>query len=173
MNNELKFGLYAGLAFAIWCMLEFLTGLHNDHFDIAQYTEIAGGLIPWIFIYAGIRYRKQMLQNGQLTFGQGVRAGMIISLVSSVVISVFLYAYVNLINTNYNASKINFLKAELIKAKVPADVYKQQMDGFQNMYSGTITSHFSLLVSFASVGIVISALVSLILRTKTVLPSDN
>ena len=173
MNNELKFGFYAGLAFAAWCMIEFLTGLHNDHFDVAQYTEIAGGLIPWVFIYAGIRYRKYMLQNGQLTFGEGVRTGMIISLISALVISVFLYVYVNMINTNYNTAKIAFLKSELIKAKVPANVFKEQIEGFQSMYSGTINSHFSLMVSFASVGIVISAVVSFILRTKTTLPSEN
>ncbi len=173
MNNELKFGLYGGLAFAAWCMIEKWSGIHNNKMEIAQYSELVSGLIPLIFIYAGIKTRKREIQQNQLTFGQGVRSGMMISLLSSMLIASFLYLYVNAINTGYNKAKIDFLRSELIKAKVADNVFTQQMNGIEHMYSGSVTAHFSLMVYFASIGIIVSAVISLLLRTKMVSPSDN
>lgn len=166
MNNELKFGLISGLAFCLCVLIEFFTGIHNNKMEVAQYTEMIAGFIPWIFIFIGIRYRKLMVQNGQLTFGEGVRAGMIISLISSIIISTFLYIYVNLINADYNKAKIGFLNIELLKAKMPPEILKQQMDANAAMYSGTFAAHLSLLVYFASIGIIISAVISLLIRSK-------
>jgi hypothetical protein len=167
MNSELKFGIISGITFCLCVLLEFFSGIHNSKMEVAQYTEMIAGFIPWIFIFIGIRYRKTMIQNGKLTFGEGVRAGMIISLISSIIISTFLYLYVNLINTGYNNAKLAFLNAQLVNAKLPPEILKQQMAGNASMYSGSFGSHLSLMVMFASIGIVISAIISLLLRSKT------
>src|SRR5436189_5650371 len=115
MNNEIKYGLYSGLAFSIWVMMEFTTGLHNNHMDVAQYSEMCAMFIPWIFIFTGIRNRKNSLQNGRLSFGEGVRAGLLISLVSSCLIAGFLYVYVNAINTGYSFARLDFIQSKLLE----------------------------------------------------------
>ncbi|HQV01809.1 MAG TPA: DUF4199 domain-containing protein, partial [Bacteroidia bacterium] len=83
MNNEVKHAFMAAFAFAIWCLLEFATGIHNNHMNLAQYTEMLGGFIPWVFIVLAIYKRKHQLQNGQLTWGQAIRCGMPVALIAS------------------------------------------------------------------------------------------
>jgi uncharacterized membrane protein len=164
MNNEFKYGLVAGCGFVIWYLILFLTNVHNERPDLFNTTDLIGQAIIILSIFAGLYFRKMNMPDYELPFGQGVRAGMMISFISSIIISAFLYFYVNYINVGYNAAQIAFIKQQMLGAKLKPDVFKQQMQLVEQMFNGSATSVFSILVRLTSIGVVVSALVSFVLR---------
>ena len=164
MNNEFKYGLVAGCGFIIWYLILFVTNIHNERPDLFNLTDLIGQAIIMLSIFAGLYFRKMNMPDFELPFGQGVRSGMMISFISSVIIAAFLYLYVNFINVGYNAAQIIFIKQQMLSAKLSPDVYRQQIQMVEQMFNGSATSVFSILVRLTSVGVVVSALVSFILR---------
>ena len=165
MNNEINYGLYSGLAFSIYVLIEHVLGFNSSKIEIGQYTQMLAGAIPFIFIFLGIRNRKLNQQN-VLSLTQGVRSGMVISLVSSVLISVFLMLYVRYILPDMASYIQHFQKAKLEAMHATPDQIKMQMDDTAKMYDGSFGSHVSLAAFFTSVGIVVSLICSLILKKK-------
>jgi uncharacterized membrane protein YhdT len=166
MNNEIKYAITAAVFFAAWCLLEFATGIHNKHMGLAQYTEMIAGFIPWIFIVVAIYKRKNNLQQGQLTWAQAIRCGLPVALLSSIFISAFLWLYVTYINTGYNEAKLQFVTTEILKEFTDVKTANQQIDAYRQMYSGTLSAHLNLAVFFASMGIIVSAVAGMFLRSK-------
>lgn len=164
MNNEFKYGLVAGCGFVIWYMILFLANIHNQRPDLFNVTDLIGQGIIILSIFAGLYFRKMNMPDYELPFGQGVRAGMMISIFSSIIIAGFLYFYVNVLNIGYNTAQITFIKQQLLEAKLSPEIYKQQMSMVEQMFNGSITSIFSILVRLTSIGVVVSALVSFLLR---------
>ncbi len=172
MNNEFKYGLVAGCGFIIWYMILFLSGIHNDRPDLFNATDLVGQGIIIVSIFAGLYFRKMNMPDYELPFGQGVRAGMMISIFSSIIIAAFLYFYVNVLNPGYNVAQITFIKQQILLAKLSPEIYKQQMSMVEQMFNGSVGSVFSILVRLTSVGVVVSALVSFVLRWVPI-PKQN
>jgi len=78
---EIKWGIIFGLMSLLWMVLERLTGLHDQHMDQhAIYTNFVA--IPAIAIYVlGLLEKRKKYYGGSMTYGQGFKAGLIITLV--------------------------------------------------------------------------------------------
>lgn len=164
MNNEFKYGLVAGCGFIIWYLILFLTNIHNERPDLFNITDLAGQAIIILSIFAGLYFRKMNMPDYELPFGQGVRAGMMISFVASIIIATFLYFYVNYINVGYNTVQIELKKPIMLTPDLSPEQYKQKLMQLEQSFNGSVSSIFSVLVYLTSVGVVVSALVSFILR---------
>ena len=85
-----RYGIYAGLAILV------LGALHVFVFMPPmiswEMAEVAGYLtmiLCMIFVFMGIRYYRDHVNNGFLTFGQGLKLGALIVLVPAVTFGLF------------------------------------------------------------------------------------
>lgn len=87
MKTELKYGLLISLAGFGWVMLEYLVGFHDSLANIHAYVVLAGALgIPAYGLWLALKEKQSsdFRYVGPMTFGQGIKAGVLTSLVAAV-----------------------------------------------------------------------------------------
>ena len=80
----LTFGLLSGALSAtlMFVNMQFLDRIGFDRGVVTGYTVI---VISFIFVYFGIRSYRDNVLGGQMTFGKGFQAGILITLISCVI----------------------------------------------------------------------------------------
>lgn len=167
MKIETKYGLIAGLGICAWTMMEYLIGFHTDleKMDMGQYSGYFSAIIPIVAFTLGIRCKKHTDFNGTLTFKQGIRAGLVITLITAAIISVFFLIYYTLINSDWMTIGYKFEKNKLINEGLSDGQIAEHLTQFKEMYS------LPAIVSGAFFGTIVQGglltlIITLILRTK-------
>lgn len=87
LKTELKYGLLISLAGFGWVMLEYLFGFHDRFVDAHAYVVVLGALgIPAYGLWLTLKEKQTSDYRyiGPMKFGQGVKAGVLTSLVAGV-----------------------------------------------------------------------------------------
>jgi hypothetical protein len=82
-KTVLTFGVLSGVVSAVMvaATMPFIEQIGFDRGMVVGYTAI---VISFLFVYFGIRSYRDNVLGGRLTFGQGFRAGILITLISCV-----------------------------------------------------------------------------------------
>jgi hypothetical protein len=97
-----RYGLYAGLAelvlfVAIWLLI-YVT--HISH-EVQGNISWANLLLPLVFVYFGIRYYRDRVNNGYISFLGAVKLGLLIVIIPAVSFAIIESVYVLAINPNF------------------------------------------------------------------------
>lgn len=96
-------GLFSGLGAALWTMLEYALGWHNQHLEVGAKT----GFIALAFPVAAIIWAlsaTRRVQGGQLTLKQAVICGLGMSAINAFIGVIFFYMYYTWINPAFIAA---------------------------------------------------------------------
>ncbi len=164
-NPAVKLGVYALLITIVWTLIEHFLGYNSANHEVGQYTRQLGAFVFWItVIVAIVQARRQ--QGGSLTFGQGMKAGRIVSFVYSLGITAWYCLYGEVINTQYRPTLIAFERAKLDSAHAAPDVIAAKMKEVEMTSGGSFLSYVFLFVFMFFSGMVVAIITSLILKRK-------
>ena len=161
-----RYALYSGvtmLALYIVNILAITCGANDLVGMLVSYTAM---VLSLCFVYFGIRYYRDTQNNGVLGFGQGIKLGLLISLVPSFCFGVCDIIYVTLVNPdfsdNYEATKLQQLKATTPPAEFAAKAaaLKDQMAFFKNPL-GDFTVMF---LNVMAIGLIITVISTFMLK---------
>lgn len=101
---EIKWGIIFGLMSLLWMVLERVTGLHDQHIEQhAIYTNFVA--IPAIAIYVlGLLEKRKKDYGGSMSYGQGFKAGLIITLVVTVLTPLTMWLTLEFITPDFLAN---------------------------------------------------------------------
>jgi hypothetical protein len=122
-RTELKWGLiFAGMGLA-WMALERAAGLHDAHIDLHPiYTNFVA--LPAILIYVlALREKRDRDFGGQMSYGQGVRAGLLVTLVVTLLSPATQYITSTLITPQYFEHAIAYAVSEGKSGQAEAEAY--------------------------------------------------
>jgi len=164
IKTFLRYGLYSAT---------FIVALFAFNMWIGGFgtTMVAGYLtmvLALCFVYFGLRYYRDKQNNGVLSFGQGLKLGMLITLAPSIAIGLFDIVYIKYINPGFYDK---YLAAELVKlkARVPADQYEAQAAALREQMANLSQPWADFLFMFAQVaaiGLIITVISTFILKRK-------
>jgi hypothetical protein len=144
------------------------------HFENGQWLGYTTMVIALSLVFFGIKSFRDNYSGGTLTFWNGLKIGLLITLVASLI-------YALSWEISYNTMKGDFLK--LMNDKSMEKMKKQgaseaslaeaqkQMDDFAVMYKNPVFRFAITMLEIAPVGIIISLLSAGLLRRKEFLPS--
>jgi hypothetical protein len=134
-----------------------------------------GELLGWLsiiislsFVYFGIRYYRDKVNNHTITFGRALGVGLLISLFPAVIFGLLDIFYAAVIDPHfmetYGNIQIAKLKATTPAAELPAKIkeLKDQMEMYKNPFIGWLVMFFTVM----PVGLIVSVLSGLILKRK-------
>ena len=168
LRTAIIFGLLAGSIQVIIGQLAFSWGESNPEWGEALGYSVM--LAALSMIYFGIRNQRDQKQGGQMTFGQGVQLGLIITLIASVFYVVGWMVYYQ------NGGGVAMMEAywqtqvEQIQqsGQSAAEISEQitRLEEMRESYSNPwVMAGFSFLEIFP-IGLLITLLAAFLLRTK-------
>ena len=83
-------------------------------------------LLSMIFVFMGIRYYRDHVNNGHLSFGEGLKLGALIVLFPALTFGLFDILYTQVLHPSFSNEYMAY-QVEKIKASVPADQVDQRV----------------------------------------------
>lgn len=154
---ELKWAAIFTVVGLLWMVLEKITGLHGKYIDYHMYlTNLFAVPAIWMMVLA-LREKKYNFYNGQITYGQGLISGIILSIFIAILAPFSQYITSYIISPEYFPN--------VIKRSVEIGYYTTTAEAEANFnftnyaIQGTIGA---LLM-----GVVTSSIVMIFLRSKS------
>lgn len=157
-----RYGLLASLSIVVLGAL---------HIAFVQ-TEWAGYLtmlLSMIFVFIGIRRYRDHVNGGSLSFGEGLKIGILIVLIPSVAFGLLDILYTEVINPQwmdqyYADQQAKILASGDSQEKVQAALKK--MTNEKEMFSNPVVQFVLMSVTVFIVGLIVTVISSLTLMTK-------
>lgn len=152
---ELKWSFIFIFMSLVWMLLERLTGLHDENIDQhAIYTNLIA--IPAILIYYfAIKEKRDRFYKGQISFKQGFKSGLIISIIVTLITPLSLYISTKFISPEYFTNAVEYS----VKNKL---MVRNEALAYFNYKNYLVLSLMSALV----MGIITSLIISFIIKTR-------
>ncbi len=154
---EFKWAMIFIVALLIWMYLEKIVGLHDQH--IAKhliYTNLFA-IVAIILYVLALRDKKQHYYKGNMTWTQGLIAGIVISIIVTIFSPLTQYIISTYITPDYFTNIINY-SVENGKTTL------QNAQAYFNLKSYMIQSAFGAL----AMGLVTSAIVAFFVKSKNI-----
>ncbi len=152
---EIKWALIFVAMMLVWMVLERLAGLHDQYIHLHPiFTNLIA--IPAIIIYVlALLNKRERYFNGFMTYTQGFIAGLVITLVVTILAPLVQVITSTLITPDYFANVISYSVSEGKMSQVEAEAYF-------NLKSYIV----QVLIGTPAMGIVTAAIVALFTRKK-------
>src|SRR5215217_501886 len=128
-QTALRYGLYSAILLVIFVTVSLLLAPKID-FDTQEVIGYLSILLSMIFVFLGMRYYRNEKNNGFLSFGQGLKLGILITLLPSVLFGLFNILYTNVINTNFHQEYISHYLGQM-KASLTPKEFEEQKKAFE------------------------------------------
>jgi hypothetical protein len=165
IKTDVKFGILTGFAVCTWILTEFFLGFHTMRLSIGEYSSYFAVIIPMITLYFGIKEKRDHYYGGRITITAGIRTGLMISVISAIITTLFLIVYYNYINPDFIQIGLAFQKHRLmITGRTDLEIIKE-MENIRAIFSFTHQILYGIL-STIGIGFVLSLAISFILKKR-------
>lgn len=163
-----RYGMFATLAIVIISafnlfVLTKLTGYGGQ--EIAGYLTI---LLSMIFVFLGIRYYRDKENGGALSFGEGLKIGLLIVLIPAVFFGLFDLLYTKVINPGWMQEYYTQYVAK-IKASTPPDKLDEvlkKMEKEKELFSSPVMEFLLMAATVYIIGFMVTIISTLTLKRK-------
>lgn len=163
-----RYGIYATLTIVglSWGVFFLLKNLGQGLQEATGYLSI---LLAMIFIFFGIRHFRDRVNGGYLSFGQGLKIGVLIVLIPAVAFGLFDILYTEVLNPtwkdDYYSTYIENLRKSVAADKLDAAIKKAEKE--KEMFSNPLFQFLLMGGTVFIIGFIVAIISSLTLRRKT------
>ena len=162
-----RYGLYAGLTILVLAAIHvFVLMPPNISWEIAEVVGYLTMALSMIFVFMGIRFYRDHVNNGYLTFGQGLKLGALIVLVPAVTFGLFDILYTQVLHPSFGDEYLAY-QVEKIKASAPADRVEEKIAKLRKdmqMFGNPFFEFLLMSVTVYIVGLIVTIISALTLR---------
>lgn len=163
MGTKFTYAVILTVVGAVFRLLLFFTGFETEKLATGQYLNWA--MLPVIFAIYWLALKAVREENPHqaLSYGQGVGAGALISLMSSAMSAVYNFIHVKFINTNFADYQLEVLRAQW----AASGMSDAQIEGAENvtrmMMSPAMQGGMTLIMGMIF-GLIVSLIVAAIVK---------
>lgn len=161
----LRYGGFSVVFMVLFFLVEMLVFAQKKDFRIQEIFGWVGIFISTMFIFFGIRYFRDQYNDGLLSFGKGLKVGLLILLMPSLAFGIFNVIYV-MLNPDFMETYYNYQVTQL-KESLPAGeaaLKIQAMEKEKEMWMSPAVQFFGMFLSVFAVGMVVTVISALVLR---------
>ena len=163
IKTDVKFGIITGIGICAWILTEYLLGFHTTRLSVGQYSSYFAVAIPLVTLYFGIREKRDNYYGGKITVGAGIRTGLMISVISAIITTIFLIIYYNYINPDFIQIGLALQKHRmLVTGRTEMEIAKE-MEKIREIFSFTHQLLYGIL-STLGIGFMLSLAFSVLLK---------
>jgi hypothetical protein len=161
---SVRYALIALLFTFVWMVFEHLMGWNTTRHEIGQYSRMLPMIVFWVLIFITVNQSRGM--QSSYTFNQGLRDGMMMSLIFCAWFTVLIVLYQKFINPDFYIT-LKAFTIEQLKAKnaTQAEI-DENMKTMDMSFNGSAFSFFLLFVFSFGWGLILSVIAALVYRKK-------
>ncbi len=163
MGTKTTYALTLSGIMAVFSLLMYFAGFQTEKIATGQYLQWLSFPIMFIVLWLGVRAVRAEKPHQALTYGQGVGAGALISVISGAASAVYTFIHLKFINTNFADYQLEFLRGEWAKAGL-GDAQIEQAEAMTRMMMGPTVSAISALIGVCIAGILMSLVIAAFLK---------
>ena len=162
----LRYGLLASLTIiGLFGVSRLIFGSEGnyDEQEIFGYTSM---VLSMLFVFFGIKHYRDKENGGQLSFGQGMKVGVLIVLIPALAYGIFDVIYILMIDPGFVDKYYQVQMAKMQQTMTPAEfeAAKAEMQSMKEMFSSPFFSFLLMFLTVFVIGIIVTVISSLILR---------
>ena len=160
-----RYGGFSVIFMVLFFLAEMMVFANKNDFKVQEIFGWVGIFISTMFIFFGIRYYRDRHNHGSLSFGRGLKVGLLILLMPSLTFGIFNVIYV-MLNPDFMDTYYNYQVTQL-KESLPAGeaaLKIQAMEKDKEMFMSPAVQFFAMFFSVFAVGLVVTVISALVLR---------
>lgn len=163
MKTEMKYGLIIAAISAIWLILQDLVGLHDKYIQYQSMVSWLGFIITIGGLFFAIKTKRDKEFGGSIAYGQCIKTGLLTSLVSGFLSSIFTLIFFKFINPGFLTALLELQHQELLDKGLPSESVDAAMSMMEMMFSPAIMTIMGF-VSALIGGLIISLILGAFLK---------
>lgn len=163
MGTKFTYAVVLTLCGAALNLLLYFTGFQTEKLAVGQYFQWLGFILMFVVLFLGVKAVREEKPDQSLTYGQGVGAGTLIALYSSLMSAVYVYVHFRFINTAFADYQMEMVR-EKWAAVGMSEAQMEQAEGMVRMFMGPTFQ--AIVTPFAGtlVGLVMSLIIAAMLK---------
>ena len=144
------------------------------NFDNGMFVGYASMVISLSMIFVGIKsYRDQHL-NGSISFIQGLKIGLLITVIASVMYAITWEFYYNIFVPDFTERYTQHYLDKMASSGASADAIQKartEMESFNEMYKNPLIRFGVTMTEMLPVGVIVTLISAALLRKRQILPA--
>lgn len=153
-------GLILGLTGVVYTLVMYFLDLTFN--QVQGYVFM---IIQILLLYFLLKSYRDNFMFGQITYGQSVGAGVIISLYSAIIAAIFMYLLYTVIDSGLTEKQLAFVEEKMMSKGVPQQAIDAGMNFQRKLMKPEIMAPFSILSSVFG-GTILSLLISIFIKKE-------
>ncbi len=160
MSTKFVYALIMTISGAVLNLLLYFTGYQTEKLATGQYLQWVGFVIMIVVLWLGIKAVREESSQQSLTYGQCLGTGVLISLYSGLMSSVYSYIHFKFVNPNFADYQLELIRVKWAAAGM-SDAQMEKAEGFTRMMMGpgfqAILTPFIVVIFGLIVSLIIAA----------------
>jgi Protein of unknown function (DUF4199) len=164
----LRYGIYAGIAeLAAFVLVWLIIDIGHLSYEVQGNLGYPAILCPLVFVYFGIRYYRDKLNNGAISFLKALQVGMLIMIVPAISYAIIETVYVIYIDPHFYENLAKYDLEQYRKVLSSAKFAIKQKQEMQQLATNNnlLINFFTMILIMTALGTIVS-LISALLAFK-------
>jgi hypothetical protein len=163
----LRYGIISGIFLLVFFQVthEFFKNYDYSVKEIFGYGSI---VLATVFVFIGIKYFRDKINNGWLSFGQGMKLGVLITLFPAVLFGIWTLIFTYYLEPDYY-DKYFSAQTEQLRKSLPADEFAvkvKEMESFKELSANPAFAFGLMFITVFLIGLIITIISTFILKRK-------
>lgn len=163
-----RYGLYATLAILALSAIHFFIVMPNASWETSEFAGYLTMILSMVFVFMGIRHYRDHVNDGFLSFKQGLKLGALIVLIPAICFGLFDVLYTEVLNPSWGDEYFGYY-TDKIKTSTAPDKVEEELEKLQKnreLFSNPFIQFSLMAVTVYVIGIIVTIISSLALRRK-------
>ena len=161
---SVKYALIALAISTVWIMIEHFMGWNSTHHEIGQYTRMLPMVLFWVLIFVTVNQSRG--QRTVYTFNEGLRDGMLMSLIYCAGFTLVILLYQKFINPEFYETLKAFTLEQMRARNATEAEINESIKNMEMSFNGSAISFFLLFVFSFGWGVILSLIAAAVYKKK-------
>ena len=165
-KTAIRYGLFSAITLIGLFIFGFVAFGSSDNFKAQEIFGYANMVISMLFVFFGIKHFRDRVNGGTLSFGKGMKVGLLIVLIPAIAFGIFDVLYVSYINPECMDRYYNYQLSEMQASMTPTEfsIARTRMESQKEMFDNPVFSFLIMALTVFMIGVIATVISSLILR---------
>lgn len=163
MGTKFTYALIMTVAGAAFQLLLYFTGFQTEKLAVGQHLNWIAFIIMIVVLVLGIKAVREEAPDKALSYGKGVGTGVLISLISGLMSSVYSFIHFKFINTEFADYQMELIRAKWEQTGM-GSAQMEQAEGFTRAMLGPVAQAIMTPIMAVIFGTIISLIAAAFLK---------